>query len=188
MSNNTKSVKFGQPASIPKSTKLNGKKPVFDEEIEDKTTDESNTSMQEEPAEDGRMKKSAQDRAGVKFPINKLSKFAKNGKFADMIGQGATVYMAGVHEYLCYEILELASNKAGEDKKKQIMPRHIMLAIKTDVEFNKFLKGCDFKAAGRVPVMHQDKNNKKKKGTMDDDDSDEFTANDANEDEYWVSL
>ena len=71
--------------------------------------------------------------------------------------------MAGVLEYLCYEILELASNKAGEDKKKQIMPRHIMLAIKTDVEFNKFLKGCDFKAAGRVPVMHQDKTTRRKK-------------------------
>ena len=179
---NNKSVKFGQPSNIPKSTKLSAKKPIFDEEIEDKTTDESNITSHVEP-EEARTKKSAQDRAGVKFPINKLSKFAKSGKYAERIGQGAPVFMAGVLEYLCYEILELASNKAGEDKKKQIMPRHIMLAIKTDEEFNRFLKGCDFKAAGRVPVQFEEKNNKKKKGSIDEDDSDEFTAVDA-EDEY----
>ena len=88
---NNKSVKFGQPPNFPKSTK----KVNFDEEIEDKTTDESNITSHVEP-EESKTKKSAQDRAGVKFPINKLSKFAKSGKYAERIGQGAPVFMAGV--------------------------------------------------------------------------------------------
>ena len=81
--------------------------------------------------------------------------------------------MAGVLEYLTLEILELASNKAGEDKKKTIMPRHIMLAIKSDAEFNRFMKGSDFKETGRLPVITAEKNNKKKKGANDVDDSDD---------------
>ena len=46
------------------------------------------------------LSKSAQDRAGVKFPISKLAKFAKSGKYAERIGQGVPVFMAGVLEYL----------------------------------------------------------------------------------------
>ena len=42
-----------------------------------------------------------------------MAKFAKSGKYAERIGQGAPVFMAGVLEYLAYEILELASNKAS---------------------------------------------------------------------------
>jgi len=95
------------------------------------------------------LSKSAQDRAGVKFPISKLAKFAKSGKYAERIGQGVPVFMAGVLEYLTFEILELASNKAGEagsGKKsaKNILPRHIMLAVKSDEEFSRFLKGAEF--------------------------------------------
>ena len=81
--------------------------------------------------------------------------------------------MAGVLEYLAFELLELASNKAGEDKVKTIMPRHIMLAIRSDVEFNKFLKGADFKETGRQPVLFAEKNNKKKKGSIEESDSDD---------------
>ena len=83
--------------------------------------------------------------------------------------------MAGVLEYLTLEILELASNKAGEDKKKTIMPRHIMLAIKSDAEFNRFLKGADFKETGRLPALMTEKNNKKKKGSIDEDSDDDFS-------------
>ena len=81
--------------------------------------------------------------------------------------------MAGVLEYLVVEILELASNKAGEDGKKTILPRHLMLAIRTDTELNKVFKGADFKETGRVPVLFEEKSNKKKKGQMEESDSDD---------------
>jgi histone H2A len=86
--------------------------------------------------------------------------------------------MAGVLEYLTFEILELASNKAGESstgKKaaKNILPRHIMLAIRSDEEFSRFLKGAEFAQAGRLPTYLDDGNKKKKKkSAMEDDDDD----------------
>lgn len=138
------------------------------------------------------LSKSAQDRAGVKFPISKLAKFAKQGKYADRIGQGVPVFMAGVLEYLTFEILELASNKAGEttsgsgsNKKvqKNILPRHIMMAVRSDEEFSRFLKGAEFHQSGRLPTYFDDnKSNKKKKGSLEDEaDDEDFQMNENEE-------
>ena len=101
----------------------------------------------------------------MKFPISRLAKFAKRGKYSERVGQGVPVFMAGVLEYLTFELLELASNKAGENgRSKSIMPRHVMLAIKSDAEFNKFLKGAEFHSTGRMPTyLAEVKSNKKKK-------------------------
>lgn len=119
-------------------------------------------------------RKTAQDRAGVKFPISRLAKFAKTGKYADRIGNGVPVFMAGVLEYLTYELLELASHKSQEDNKKTILPRHLMLAIRSDAEFSRFFKNSDFHETGRLPqIIQGKKDNKKKKAADDDDDDDE---------------
>ena len=153
---------------------------VADEEEEDKDDDTREATNKNEYGDGPEMisyKKSAQERAGVKFPISRLAKFAKNGRYADRIGQGAPVFMAGVLEYLTFEILELASSKAEEDKsssnKKSIMPRHIMMAIKADEEFNKFLKGAEFKETGRAPTYFSDIQTNKKKKNLDESESDE---------------
>ena len=143
----------------------------------DKPTQEEAPIVEEEiEATYATAKKSASDRAGVKFPISRLAKFAKNGKYSDRIGQGVPVFMAGVLEYLTFELLELASNKAGENKKqKSILPRDVMLAIKSDQEFNKFLRGSDFAATGRMPTYFSEiKTNKKKKGADEEEDDEDF--------------
>lgn len=126
----------------------------------------------------------------MKFPISKLAKFAKSGKYAERIGQGVPVYMAGVLEYLTFEILELASNKAGESvsgkkSSKNILPRHIMLAVKSDEEFSKFLKGAEFAQSGRVPtyLLDEGSNKKKKKGMVDEEEDDaDFDLDDPSND------
>ena len=150
---------------------------IEEEEKDDDETHDDSKNDESGASEMIPYKKSAQERAGVKFPISRLAKFAKNGRYADRIGQGAPVFMAGVLEYLTFELLELASSKANDDKssssKNSIMPRHIMMAIKSDEEFNKFLKGAEFKETGRAPTYISDVQNNKKKKNMDDSDSDE---------------
>ena len=54
-------------------------------------------------------------------------------------GVGAGIFSAAVLEYLTIEILELAGNCASEHKKKTIMPRHLMMAMKNDEEMNKLV-------------------------------------------------
>ena len=165
-----------------------------------KSTEERNTKLasveeveeEEAPIMDSEVyagaKKSASDRAGVKFPISRLAKFAKRGKYADRIGQGVPVFMAGVLEYLTFELLELASNKAGENKKsKSIMPRDVMMAIKSDQEFNKFLRGAEFASTGRMPTYMADiKTNKKKKGADEEEEDEDFDLEEIEEDEEMV--
>ena len=127
-----------------------------------------------------RSHQNAQERAGVKFPINRLAKFAKqDGKYASRVGQGAPVFMAGVLEYLTMELLDLASRIAVDDKSaaktkdggKIIGPRHLMLAVRKDAEFSKFFKKADFHEAGRLPVgVAAAKTAKKKKAAEESSD------------------
>ena len=64
-------------------------------------------------------------KAGLQFPVGRIARFMKEGKFADRVGAGAPVYLAAVLEYLAAEVLELAGNATRDNKKTRIVPRHI---------------------------------------------------------------
>ncbi|VWU49275.1 histone H2A, putative [Hepatocystis sp. ex Piliocolobus tephrosceles] len=93
-------------------------------------------------------------KAGLQFPVGRIGRYLKKGKFAKRVGAGAPVYLAAVLEYLCAEILELAGNAARDNKKSRITPRHIQLAVRNDEELNKFLAGVTFAAGGVLPNIH----------------------------------
>jgi len=78
-------------------------------------------------------------KAGLQFPVGRIGRYLRQGKYATRMGAGAPVYLAAVLEYLCAEILELAGNAARDNKKSRIIPRHITLAVKNDEELNKLL-------------------------------------------------
>ena len=67
-------------------------------------------------------------KAGLQFPVGRIGRFLKKGKYAARVGAGAPVYLAAILEYLTAEILELAGNAARDNKKTRIVPRHIQLA------------------------------------------------------------
>lgn len=74
----------------------------------------------------------ASAKAGLQFPVGRIGRYLRQGKYATRMGAGAPVYLAAVLEYLCAEILELAGNAARDNKKSRIVPRHITLAVKND--------------------------------------------------------
>lgn len=98
--------------------------------------------------------KSASSKAGLTFPVGRMRRFLKKGRYAKRVGTGAPVYMAAVMEYLVAEILELSGNAAKEMKKNRIHPRHIQLAVKNDEELNRFLGKATIAAGGVVPNVH----------------------------------
>lgn len=87
-------------------------------------------------------------RAGLVFPVGRVHRFLKSGNYADRIGAGAPIYLSAVLEYLTAEIMELAGNAARDNKHHRIIPRHIMLAIRTDEELNKLLKDVTISDSG----------------------------------------
>ncbi|KAI2491223.1 histone H2A [Fragilaria crotonensis] len=97
---------------------------------------------------------SSSSKAGLQFPVGRIGRYLRQGKYATRMGAGAPVYLAAVLEYLCAEILELAGNAARDNKKSRIVPRHLTLAIKNDEELNKLLGGVTIASGGVLPNIH----------------------------------
>ena len=95
------------------------------------------------------------EKAGLQFPVARVRRYLQNGPYSERIGVGAGVYLAGVLEYLTAEILELAGNAARDNKKKRIIPRHIMLAVRNDEELQKILGHVTFPGGGVIPLIHK---------------------------------
>jgi histone H2A len=97
---------------------------------------------------------SRSSKAGLQFPVGRLARYLKKGRYAERIGAGAPVYLAAVLEYLAAEVLELAGNAARDNKKNRIIPRHIQLAIRNDEELSKLLGQVTIASGGVLPNIH----------------------------------
>ena len=93
-------------------------------------------------------------RAGLQFPVGRVHRHLRQGRYAARIGAGAPVYLAAVLEYLAAEVLELAGNAARDNKKQRIVPRHVQLAVRNDEELNKLLASVTVASGGVLPNIH----------------------------------
>ena len=114
----------------------------------------------------GGSKKKATSRsakAGLQFPVGRIARYLRQGRYAARVGSGAPVYLAAVMEYLAAEILELAGNAARDNKRSRIIPRHLQLAVRNDEELNKLMGGVTIASGGVLPNIHAVLLPKKKK-------------------------
>lgn len=95
--------------------------------------------------------RSKSSRAGLTFPVGRVSSNLRKGKYAERIGAGASIYLTATLEYLAAEILELSGNAAKDNKKSRIVPRHIQLAVRNDDELSVLLKGVTISEGGVLP-------------------------------------
>ncbi|XP_057458745.1 histone H2A.1-like [Lotus japonicus] len=89
-------------------------------------------------------------KAGLQFPVGRIGRYLKKGRYAKRVGTSASVYMAATLEYLVAQVLELSGNAALDNMKKRISPRHIMLAVRNDEELGKLLDGVTIAYGGVV--------------------------------------
>jgi histone H2A len=104
-------------------------------------------------------------KAGLQFPVGRVHRYLKKGKYASRIG--APVYLGAVPEDLAAEVLELAGDAARDNKKTRTVPRHIQLAVLNDEELNKLLGGVTIASGGVLPNIHSvllPKKSKKEQG------------------------
>ena len=90
-------------------------------------------------------------KAGLSFPVGRIARLLKHGRYAQRVGLGAPVYLAAVLEYLVAELLEVSVMVVRENKKNRIIPRYIFLGLKEDEEFNKLFQHTLITASGVKP-------------------------------------
>jgi histone H2A len=103
---------------------------------------------------EGKKASSQSSKAGLQFPVGRIGRFLRKGKYASRVGAGAPVFLASILEYLTAEVLELAGNAARDNKKNRINPRHILLAVRNDEELNKLFGGVTIAQGGVLPNIH----------------------------------
>ena len=111
----------------------------------------------------GRRSTSRSARAGITFPVGRVARYMRNGRYCARVGAGAPVYAAAVMEYLCAEVLELAGNAAKDNKRQRVTPRFILLAVKNDEELSSFFGNAHVAQGGVLPHIHPSLLPKRKK-------------------------
>ncbi|KAA3472654.1 putative histone H2A.5 [Gossypium australe] len=133
-------------------------------------------------------------KAGLQFPVGRIARYLKKGRYAQRYGGGAPVCLAAVLEYLAAEVsdlfsqpfismssrsafsslilvLELAGNAARDNKKNRINPRHVLLAVRNDEELGKLLQGVTIASGGVLPNINAVLLPKKASSSSDKDQS-----------------
>lgn len=49
---------------------------------------------------------SRSSKAGLQFPVGRIARYLKTGKYAERVGAGAPVYLSAVLEYLAAEVMD----------------------------------------------------------------------------------
>ena len=101
-------------------------------------------------------------KAGLSFPVGRIARMLKTGRYSERVGVGAPVYLAAVLEYLVAEILEVGVTVCKAQKKNRLIPRHILLAIKEDPELEQFLQNTTIAQGGVRPSKKEATTNVKK--------------------------
>lgn len=90
-------------------------------------------------------------RAGLLFPVARVARYMKAGKYCPRIGAAAPVYVTAVLEYVVGEVMELAGKVAQSEGRSRIKPRHIQVGMRNDLEFIKLLGNATIGCGGVMP-------------------------------------
>ena len=93
-------------------------------------------------------------KAGTHFPVGRLTRMLKQGRYAERVSRDSGAFMAAVLEYVTSEMLELGGQICVDDGKKLIMPKHLNLGLRSDEEFSKLMKSVTITQGGTKVHIH----------------------------------
>ena len=99
---------------------------------------------------------SGAERSGLILAPARCNRMLRAGRYSDRMGSSAGVFMAGVLQYLCEEILELSGKMCLQHKRLQIKPQHINLALRSDEELSKMFYLSQISEGGQLVKVHDE--------------------------------
>lgn len=92
--------------------------------------------------------KSRSARAGVIFPVGRIHRHLKEGRFAERISSDAPVFMAAVLQQVVEEVFKEAQTRKDNKTTKRLVPNNILTAIRRDKELNEIFKDIVIREGG----------------------------------------
>ncbi|XP_041470059.1 histone H2A-beta, sperm-like [Lytechinus variegatus] len=114
-------------------------------------------------------------RAGLTFPVGRVHRHLRKGRYASRISAAAPVFLAGVLEYLVTELLQLSgfstylsTGRSSSNPRKRITPHLLQLAVLDDDEISKIFQGVTISQGGvnhpqKIPALLLPKRKKGKR-------------------------
>ena len=138
--------------------------PAKKEEMKKKVATQSSLPMETTET----MRNTMHKKAGLLFPVGRILRLMKEGRYADRISPKCAVGVAAVLEYLTAEILEMSGDGCFDSERqmasKNIKPRHICLAVKGDEEMSKAIgPHVIIPMGGVIPFIHEELEKKPKR-------------------------
>ena len=110
--------------------------------------------------------KSRSQRAGVIFPVGRIHRHMKEGRYAERISSDAPVYMAAVLQQVVEEVFKEANTRKEKKEQKRLVPNNILTAIRKDKELNEIFRDIVIREGG-VPRAEKEKEAKKGKKSQE---------------------
>ena len=92
--------------------------------------------------------KSRSARAGVIFPVGRIHRHLKEGRYAERISSDAPVFMAAVLQQVVEEVFKEAETRKDKASTKRLVPNNILTAIRKDRELNDIFKDIVIREGG----------------------------------------
>lgn len=94
-------------------------------------------------------------RADTLFPVGRLNRYIKQGRYSDRVSASSGAFMAAVLEYITAEILELAGDLTHGAGMKTIKPKHINLGVRSDTELAKLVSHIQISEGGQLSNINE---------------------------------
>ncbi|XP_074996696.1 uncharacterized protein LOC142078059 [Calonectris borealis] len=109
---------------------------------------------------------SRSSRAGLLFPVSRVDRQLRRGRFAERVGARAPVYLAAVLQWVTHKTMDAAGKISKKSKQQRISPSHMQAAVQGSSVLKQLLRGGVPRRRGRAaPQSRRVASSSKKKTT-----------------------
>ncbi|XP_075273812.1 histone H2A type 1-like [Opisthocomus hoazin] len=95
---------------------------------------------------------SRSSRAGLLFPVSRVDRQLRSGRFAERVGAQAPVFLAAVLQWVTRQAMDVAGRASKRSKQQCISPSHLQTAVRESSALKRLLRGgVHWRRGGTVP-------------------------------------